>query len=191
MYRTELEKASNARFSLTVTGKEYRAASLLAARRRGSLRLLPVMVVAAAALLAIGLFLMDWNRFTVTTALMPLFLCLCCPALLIYGFVLEPQRLRKKADKDYQTYQALMKDAELCLYPDYAVTKTPDLMLHDQYALMKECIETPDLFVFIRESDRLLILPKRCLPLEQKEELQDFLRTTFVRRRHIHRNWMF
>ena len=83
-----------------------------------------------------------------------------------------------------------MEDAELWLYADYAVTKTPSLSLHDQYALIGECIETPELLVFIRESDRLLILPKRCLPPERREELLEFLRTTFVRRR-VMRSWIF
>ena len=181
---------AKAGFPLTVTREEYRAASLLAARRRGSLRLLPAAVIAAAVLLALGLCLMDWGRFSLSSSLIPLFLCLCCPALLAYTFVLEPQRLRRKADEDYRTYQLLMEQAELRLYPDYAQTTTPRLRLHDQYALMT-CIETPELFVFTRESDRLLILPKRCLPPEQREEIQDFLRLAFTRRRHVMRNWIF
>ncbi len=191
MNRLQEEKEPKAGFSLSVTREEYRTASLLAARRHGSLRALPAAVVVAAALLALGLFLLDWDRFSFTTALIPLFLCLCCPALLIYVFFLEPQRLRGRADEDYETYQALMKDAVLYLYPDYAVTRTPDLRLHDQYALIGECIETPELFVFLKESERLLILPKRCLPPEKREELEDFLRLAFVRRRHVMRNWVF
>ncbi len=73
--------------------------------------------------------------------------------MLLYIFRLEPQRIRRRAAKDYETYHALMEDAELWLYADYAVTKTPSLSLHDQYALIGECIETPELLVFIRESD--------------------------------------
>lgn len=185
------EKEPKASFPLSVTREEYRTACLLAARSQGSLRFLPVLGIAAAVLLALGLLLMDWDRLAFSTALVPLFLCLCCPALLAYILVLEPRRLRKKADEDYLTYQILMKDAVLSFYPDYAVTKTPELTLRDQYALMKCCLETPDLFVFLKESERLLILPKRCLPPERKEELQDFLRLTFTRRRRVMRNWIF
>ncbi len=185
------ENEPKARFALPVTAEEYTTAALLAARRKGSLRGLPFFAVGAAVLLALGLCFFDWSRLSFFSAVTPLFLCLCCPAMLLYIFRLEPQRIRRRAAKDYETYHALMEDAELWLYADYAVTKTPSLSLHDQYALIGECIETPELLVFIRESDRLLILPKRCLPPERREELLEFLRTTFVRRRRVMRSWIF
>ena len=185
------ENEPKARFALPVTAEEYAAASLLAARRKGSLRGLPFFVVGAAVLLALGLCFFDGTRFTFFSVVVPLFLCLCCPALLLYIFWLEPQRLRRRAAEDYETYRSLLGEAELLLYADYAVTQTPSLSLHDQYALIGECIETPEFLVFVRETERLLILPKRCLPPERREELLDFLRTVFIRRRHVMRNWIF
>ena len=47
-------------FPVDVTEKEYIEASLIAARRIGSLRPTPVIVAAAAALCAVGLLAFSW-----------------------------------------------------------------------------------------------------------------------------------
>ena len=71
--------------------------------------------------------------------------------------------IRKRARRDYQTYKELMKDSVVRLYADDVRTDTALVRLTDQYALLALCVETPELLVFLKDRDRLLILPKRCL----------------------------
>ena len=56
---------------------------------------------------------------------------------------------------------------------------------------MPECIETPELLVFLKDRERFLVLPKRCMPEEQREALLEQFRITFVRRRRRMSNWLF
>lgn len=58
-------------FPVDVTEKEYIEASLIAARRIGSLRPTPVIVAAAAALCAVGLLAFSWFA----SPLLPIMLC--------------------------------------------------------------------------------------------------------------------
>lgn len=81
--------------------------------------------------------------------------------------------------------------ATVRLYADNAVTVTPTLTLYDQYALIRECVETPDLVILIKDRERQLVIPKRCLPTEKREEILEFLRLTFIRRRRVMRSWLF
>ena len=69
------------------------------------------------------------------------------------------------------------------LYADDVRTDTALVRLTDQYALLALCVETPELLVFLKDRDRLLILPKRCLPAEQKDDALEFLRLVFIRKR--------
>ena len=102
----------------------------------------------------------------------------------------EPADIRRQAKKDYETFAQLMLPGDLCLCPDDVLTKTPYLSLQDPYARML-CVETETLVVLIRDREQMLILPERCFPPGQAEEIMDFLRTTFVRRRRVMRGWLF
>ena len=99
--------------------------------------------------------------------------------------------IRKRARRDYQTYKELMKDSVVRLYADDVRTDTALVRLTDQYALLALCVETPELLVFLKDRDRLLILPKRCLPAEQKDDALEFLRLVFIRKRKVMRRWYF
>ena len=114
-----------------------------------------------------------------------------CPLILLLFFVAEPGAVRRQAGRDYQTYAALLCPATLRIFPDNVVTVAPHLTLTDQYALMPECIETPELLVFLKDRERFLVLPKRCMPEEQREALLEQFRITFVRRRRRMSNWLF
>lgn len=151
-------------FPVDVTEKEYIEASLIAARRIGSLRPTPVIVAAAAALCAVGLLAFSWFA----SPLLPIMLCVLGLLLAIAFFTMEPANIRKRARRDYQTYKELMKDSVVRLYADDVRTDTALVRLTDQYALLALCVETPELLVFLKDRDRLLILPKRCLPAEPK-----------------------
>ena len=91
-------------FPVDVTEKEYIEASLIAARRIGSLRLTPVIVAAAAALCAVGLLAFSWFA----SPLLPIMLCVLGLLLAIAFFTMEPANIRKRARRDYQTYKELM-----------------------------------------------------------------------------------
>ena len=84
-----------------------------------------------------------------------------------------------------------MKDSVVRLYADDVRTDTALVRLTDQYALLALCVETPELLVFLKDRDRLLILPKRCLPAEQKDDALEFLRLVFIRKRKVMRRWYF
>ena len=98
--------------------------------------------------------------------------------------------MQRRAARDYETYRAMMQPSTVRLYADHMCTQTPLVRLTDQYALMACCVETPTLFVFVKDRERQMVLPKRCLPAEQRDEIIDFLRLTFVRRRRVMRNWL-
>lgn len=185
------EITAKAEIHADVTLEEYKAASLIANRRNGALRILPLIVLLSAVMLAIGLCTVNWYHITPLSLLISLLICLSCPIMLILLFWMIPDSVKKKAEKDFVTYQTLMEPAVIRLYADDAVTQTQYLTLTDSYAMMNECIETPTLFVLIKDSERLLIVPKRCLKTEQAGEVTAFLRLVFSRKRRVMKNWIF
>ena len=185
-----MQKETPPRLDITVqlTKKEYIQAAMIMARRCGALRSMPLVLLAAAVLLTIGMFSFSWFP---TVPLLPALICLCCPLLLFLFFAVEPAGVKKQAEKDYAVYTAIMEPTRLQLFQDNIVTQSPMLTEYDQYALILQCVETPALFLFIKDRERLLILPKRCIPAEKQQETADFLRLTFVRKRRVMRSWMF
>ena len=167
MSRNDREAAPRAELTVDLTRGEYTQAALIAARLRGSLHPAPLIVVVAAVLLMVGMFSFGWFR----SPLIPILLLAAGPLLLLLFFGVEPADVQRRAARDYETYRAMMQ-------------------LTDQYALMACCVETPTLFVFVKDRERQMVLPKRCLPAEQRDEIIDFLRLTFVRRRRVMRNWL-
>ena len=182
------ENQPRAEFPVTVTKEEYIRAALLAARRTGALRSTPVVVAAAALLLLLGAFSFGWPGVPFSVSV---FFCVLSPLTLLLFFVAEPAAVRRQAGRDYLTYAALLCPATLRLFPDNVVTAAPHLTLTDQYALIPECVETPELLVFIKDRERFLVLPKRCIPEEQRENVLEQLRVTFIRRRRRMSNWLF
>lgn len=187
----ETEITPKAELKLETTLEDYTRASLLAARRNGPLRPLPLVVLIAALLLFIGLCSFNYFMAKYYSVFIPFFFCFCCIALLLFFFSILPHSVKRSAEKNFSTYQALMGTVTLKLYADNMITESSILTLTDSYALMAECIETPDLFVIIKDKERLLVLPKRCLPQKQADEITAFLRLVFARRRHFMRNWIF
>ena len=185
-----MQKESPARLEITyqLTEKEYVQASMIMARRSGALRSLPLVLAAAAVILTVGMFSFSWFP---TVPLLAALICLCCPLVLILFFAVEPAGVRRQALKDYAVYAKIMEPAMLQLYADNAVTRSPMLTLYDQYALMVECIETRELFILIKDRERCLVLPKRCIPEDKRKETAEFLRLTFVRKRRVMRSWLF
>ena len=176
-----------ARFSLDTTREEYVAASLFADRRAGSLRALPATVLTAAALLALGLFSFGW----LSSPLLPLLLCLVAPLLLLLILLVQPATVRRQAAADYDSYHKLMENAVLALYSDEAETTAAHVTFTDPYALLTECIETPELLVLLKDRERFFVIPKRCLPPEKREELLSFFRQVFARKRRAMRSWVW
>lgn len=180
-----------AEFGVNPTEQEFIEAYLLAERRRGVLKALPALVLLSAGLLTAGLWSFGWFLSHYGSAVIPLLLCLSCPVLLFVLFFAYPQSLRRQAAEEYVHWQALLGQAEMRLYPDDAVTRSETLTLTDPYALMAHCIETPRLFVLVKDHERLLVIPKRCLPADKAGDITDFLRLVFTRRRSVMRNWVF
>lgn len=180
-----------AEIKINPTIREYKTAWLLAERGVGVLRALPWAVLVSAALLFAGTCSLSWFRQNYSSVVLPLFLCFLCPALLAFFFFILPGIIKMRAAKDYTAYSALMNDARMQLYTDNVVTSARTLTLNDPYALMAGCIETPGLFVLIKDRERILIIPKRCLPPEKAGEISEFLRHTFARKRRVMRYWVF
>ncbi len=176
---------------IDTTEKEYIEAWLLAERTSGWLRSLWLVVFIAAALLFAGLCSLDWFRHSYSSVFLPLLLCFCCPALLIVFFFIIPEKIKTQAKRDYLTYKTLMANAVIKLNADTVVTSTESLTFNDSYALIAGCIETPQLFVLIKDRERILIIPKRCLPAENADNIVKFLRHVFARKRRVMKNWIF
>lgn len=173
-----------AQFTAELTEAEYVQAALLVARRYGVLSAIPAAMVTGVLLLAAGVALFGFTASPV----LPVLSLLLGGLLLLVFLVIEPMGVRRQATRDFAAYARLMQPAETALYADHAETRTPYLMMQDPYALM-QCIETPQLFVLVREGEQTLILPKRCLP-EQEAEITEFLRVAFVRRRKVMHGWL-
>lgn len=186
----QTETPPRAEFEVKLEKKEYIAAALIGARRSGALRSAPLVIAVSLALLAAGMLTMNWFQAT-STILVPVVMCLSCPLLLILFFGMEPGGVRKRAAADFVVFDELLQPATVRLYADNAVTVTSTLTLYDQYALIRECVETPDLVILIKDRERQLVIPKRCLPTEKREEILEFLRLTFIRRRRVMRSWLF
>lgn len=180
-------ESPRAQIALTVTRKEYETACLLLSRRLGSLRALPAAILAAGLLLAAGFSFLGWR----VSLFFPLLLCLTGLLILLVMLIVQPAAIRRQAAVDYNSYQALMETAVLRLYADEAETAAPKLTLTDSYALIVECVETPELLVLFRDRQRFLILPKRCLPPEEAEEILSFIRLVFARKRRVMRSFIW
>lgn len=185
------EETPKAEFTIETSQKEYTDASLLAARRNGLLHSLPLVVLIAAALLFIGLCSFSWFQSKYSSAFVPMLLCFGCVLLLLFFFTILPNFIKNQATVNFHTYQALMEPVTLRLYADNAVTESSCIKLTDSYALMSECIETPDMFVLIKDGERMLVIPKHCLPPDKSEEITSFLRLVFARHRCFMKNWIF
>lgn len=175
-----------AKFHTEVTQVEYVQAALLLARRFGVLQFSPAAMVAGILLIAGGLAMVGF----MISLFFPLFLVLLGVLLLVVFLLVEPADVRRQAKRDYKTFGQLMQPAEVALYADDVQTKTPYLTLQDPYARML-CVETPALVVLIRDREQMLILPKRCFPAGRSDDVMEFLRTAFVRRRRVMRGWLF
>lgn len=173
-------------FPVDVTEQEYVQAALLASRRYGSLRSATAVLLIGVLLLIIGLLGLTMYR---SMWMISLLLCIIGPFITIVFFIAEPSVVRRQAAKDYPVFKELTAGGKLYLYPDQSKTESNMAVLTDPYALMAFCVETPELLVFIKDRERLLILPKRCIPPEQKDAVLEFLRLTFIRKRKVMRTW--
>lgn len=185
------QKTPKTEFAVEATQEEYINASLLVERQCGYLHSLPLVVVLSAGLLFIGLSSMNWFKSAYSSVFVPLLLCFCCPLLLVVFFYFQPEVLKKRAKDCYKTYSEIMKDANIKFFDDNAITRTKYLTLTDPYALMSLCIETPDLFVLVKDRERMIVIPKRCIPPEKNEDFTGFLRQVFARRRKVMKSWIF
>mgnify|MGYP000889096332 FL=1 len=185
------QNTPKAEMVIDLTPEEYVEASLLAERQGGYLQPLPFVVLVAAGLLFFGLRMLNWFQSNYHSVFFPLFLCVCCPILLVIYFYILPAALKRRAAKSYRTYQTLMQNPTIQLYADYALTEAHNLTLNDSYARMAGCIETPRLFVLIKDRERLLVIPKRCIPQEQWDQVISFIRLVFARRRKVMKSWIF
>ena len=182
------EKTEAMDFAVDVTEKEYVRAVLFASRRIGALRSAPFILAVGLLLLTVGLCAFSWFP---SSLLLPVFLCVSGPLLVLLFYLAEPAAVRRSAGRDYATFARMMKDSRILLEPDQAQTTTACMTLTDPYALMACLIETPDLLIFVKDRERLLILPKRCLPAGEKEKTLEFLRLVFIRKRRVMRAWWY
>ena len=180
-----------AEISLDVTLEDYTKAMLLSDRRVGLLRFLPLGLFAAAGLLLVGFGSMQYFIARYNSFLVPLLLFLLAGMVLVFFFYILPDNVRTKAKKSYASFHKLFEGQTIQFYPDTVITRTSCLALTDSYALMLVCIETPQLFVLLKDRDRMLIIPKRCITEDQQAMLVDFLRLVFSRKRRVFKNWIF
>lgn len=176
---------------LDVTEKEYQKAGLILARRKGTLRSAGWMMLFSLLLLVVGIWIFPWFQATYLSAVVPLLLCILCPVLLLLVLFIEPRRVQMKNQKQFQVFSTLFSGAQVRLYPDYMETKGESVTLTDPYALIGELVETADLLIFLKDQERMLVLPKRCIPEDQREKTLEFIRLTFVRKRRLMRGWLF
>lgn len=182
------EKTDDMVYAVDVTEKEYVRAVLFASRRIGTLRSAPLILILGLVLLTVGLCAFSWFP---SSLLLPVFLCVSGPLLVLLFYLAEPAAVKKSARRDYVTFAQMMRDSRMELSPDEVKTTTACMTLTDPYALMACLIETPDLLVFVKDRERLLILPKRCLPGEEMDKTLEFLRLVFIRKRRVMRAWWF
>lgn len=179
-----------AEVTVDVSLEDYTKAMLLRDRRVGLLRFMPLSVLAAAGFLLAGFGSLEYFIAKFSSPIIPTLFFVLAGVVLLLFFYIIPDMVRTKAKKSYESYQKLFSDQSMQFYPDTVITRTPCLMLTDSYALMLACIETPQLFVFIKDRDRILILPKHSVAEEQQALLFDFLRLAFSRKRRVFRNWI-
>lgn len=185
------EKAPRAEITVELSPEEYEQAALLHARRVGRLRTLPFVLGATVLLLAAGLYAVRFYQNT-PFSLLPaaVFLLLSVLLPLLY-FTREPAAVKKAAQTDYTAFSALLCPMTVTLYEDEALTRSAQLEMRDYYALMPQLLETKELLLLIKDSDRFLAIPKRCLPKEKEEAVGEFLRRVFIRKyRRTNRWWL-
>lgn len=173
------------------TEQEYCQAALIAARRSGEL---PSPLLAAA-MVAILLFF-GMQSFSLVAEASVKFavaaLFFAGAALVVWlFFFLFPSNIAKRAKQEYVTHCALRLPMQFDFTEDVLQTASPILASKDSYARIREWIETPQLLIFCKDRVGFYLLPKRCLPQQNREQILEQLRVEFSRHRHAMKNWIF
>lgn len=88
------EKTETMDFAVDVTEKEYVRAVLFASRRIGALRSAPFILAVGLLLLTVGLCAFSWFP---SSLLLPVFLCVSGPLLVLLFYLAEPAAVRRSA----------------------------------------------------------------------------------------------
>ncbi len=168
------ENQPRASFTVTVTEADYLAAARIASARGG---LLAGARRGAWAALAAGLLLVFltralWVKVAVAAVAV-------CAAGLIWW--LSRRRVAAIARRDFAVFASLLSPATAQLWEDEMRLVGAALTRIDPYALLPLMVETPTLFVFLREDGSFALLPKHDIPADGGR-IHEFLRTTFARK---------
>lgn len=169
--------------------EEYTAAFLIAGRRRGLLvsPWLAAALMAAMALLGMG----SLQFFARPELCIATVLCFFGGVVLtgLIAFWQMPRRLKKQAGDAYLTYDRLMAPLKVIFQKDQLVAVSPCCRITEPYALFQELVETPQLLIFLKDREWMLVIPKRRLPPDPA--FLQTLRLIFVRHRRVMKNWLF
>ena len=107
------------------------------------------------------------------------------------GFRYGPEKVRRRARKEYEIYKTLRLPMRFSFEEDAMETASEQLRSRDSYARLRVLAETPELLIFCKDGTCFFVLPKRCLPAGQEEETLRLLRLEFARHRRVMRSWLF
>lgn len=176
---------------ITLTEKEYQQAGMMVSRRCGALRICVWLSLVGVLLVAAAFYSLNWISSRPSSFLAPIALMLAGVLLLVICLAQLPRAEKRRLSADFVTFVRLMQPAAMTMGSDELVVKSENMTLHDPYGLIIECVETPEMFIFIKDKERFSVLPKRCLPAEKKQDILDYLRLQFTRRYHAMKNWLF
>ena len=186
-----MRKGAIAPVTAEPTLAEYKQAALVAARRSRQ-TVSPFLAAGVAAVsVGFGMFSLSYAASAAVRITMAAVFFAVAALILWWGFAYMPAGIARRAEEEYQTYAALRLPMTFCFEADVLQTSSPVLCAEDSYARIGELIETPQLLVFLRDQGSFFVLPKRCLPEQNKQEVLGLLRIEFARHRSTMRNRFF
>lgn len=166
-------------FTQTVSKDTYIAAQCLANKRVGVLKWTTPLTVLSVALALLGgnLLLESGGRAGYLLTGIALLCVAAVIAVLWWGQF--PAVVKKQAEADFITFDALSNGAAVTFTADEMMLKTERLSRRVEYAKTRVCAEAPSMFVILTDDDAVVILQKDAFA--DRENTEAFLRDVFAR----------
>lgn len=153
---------------MNITKEEYLRAAALFEKRQGALQYrVPVLGLAVAlAALAVWGMVADGG-----IALTGVLLLLCAAALAAWMLVAVPLSAKKRAQKTWPAYEALLGGCTLTVSAD-GIALSGDCVFTYDFGRMIGMLDAPDMCVLLVDSRRFVVCPKRALDEAQLRALR-------------------
>lgn len=170
-------------FQNQVQEEEFRQAWILWERTSGSLRYRRAKVLGALLLLAVIAFLLPGYRARYATSFVPICAIALLFAFILFQMVVKRRMVEDEADRIYGSNRLLGQPEEITATREGFTVKSGYETVNGYWAEAAQCLETEEFFAITGGPERpLLILSKKQIPPERREEFGGKMKSIFAAR---------